>query len=70
MHPAIITMLAWFFEGGNGARQFMSDFKSSLPDDPIKSKEPEIPASMLMTMVTMVCHPYIILETVETERSY
>jgi hypothetical protein len=62
MHPAVIAMLVWFFEDGNGAKQFIKDFKSSLPDDPVRSKEPEISASMLATAVTMVrSSPSIIL---------
>jgi hypothetical protein len=63
MHRAVIAMLAWFYEDGNGAKQFIKYFKSSLPDDPVRSKEPEIPASMLATAVTMVRSSSIILDS-------
>ncbi|KAI9433657.1 hypothetical protein H4582DRAFT_2060850 [Lactarius indigo] len=66
LHPAIVKTVAWFFKDAAsvGNRLLNSgSLTSSLPDDPVKSKELEIPAPMLACTVTLVRAELVLWKT-------
>ncbi|KAI9446283.1 hypothetical protein H4582DRAFT_2052358 [Lactarius indigo] len=63
LHPTIVKTVAWFFKDAVSVGNCLlnnSSLTSSLPDDPVKSKELEIPAPMLACTVTLV-HAELVL---------
>ncbi|KAH9036991.1 hypothetical protein EDB85DRAFT_2142784 [Lactarius pseudohatsudake] len=57
LHPAIVKTVAWFFKDATSVGNRLlnnGSLTSSLPDDPVKSKELEIPAPMLACTVALV----------------
>ncbi|KAH9015360.1 hypothetical protein EDB84DRAFT_1679944 [Lactarius hengduanensis] len=56
LHPAIVKTVAWFFKDAASVGNCLlnnNSLTSSLPDDPVKSKELEIPAPMLACAVAL-----------------
>ncbi|KAI9433653.1 hypothetical protein H4582DRAFT_2060846 [Lactarius indigo] len=66
LHPAIVKTVAWFFKDAASVGNRLlnnGSLTSSLPDDPVKSKELEILAPMLACTVTLVRAELVLWKT-------
>ncbi|KAH9046219.1 hypothetical protein EDB84DRAFT_1575956 [Lactarius hengduanensis] len=66
LHPAIVKTVAWFFKDAASVGNRLlnnNSLTSSLPDDPVKSKELEIPAPMLACAVALVRAELVLWKT-------
>ncbi|KAH9163982.1 hypothetical protein EDB89DRAFT_1912434 [Lactarius sanguifluus] len=66
LHPTIVKTVTWFFKDAASVGNRLlnnNSLTSSLPDDPVKSKELEIPAPMLTCAVALVCAELVLWKT-------